>query len=1337
MKVSDIRSGMGTSQVGNKNTELQQGQTVEVLIKHRVSTNKAIVDAGGKEFSAVFEDGVPLEERITARITSRNGIVLQLRTASPSASRQEQIQLSADALVDKAIREAGVKISSEVREAVRKLVEERNSVTSDTVRVIEEVIKKGEGSIQQKIDVLSVMAQKKITVTPKSYEAVFRALYGPSLDKIINQLAKEAPDLVPDPSVQVESPVIKAERSSYVSIQPSDSSVRKLSQQFEILSKALKSEQPINKEALQKLVEQIKGNQEQSQLSQEVQQKVQAVVRQVEQAIANTPKQQTVVSPNSLNRLINKALVDEVVERVKQERNAPPVSRVERVTVEGKAEVQRTRLSEKLETLAQMVKNSQPVSKEQLQQLVQQIKESPELAKVSQEVQRKIQQIVRQVENVLEATSPASRTVSPEKVAQAVPPKVIEQVARQVAQEVDTANRNAGSSMRTEDNVESQTLTQGREQSSSRILQQIEVLQKVLKSEQLINKEALQKLVEQIKGNPEQSQLSRETQQKVQAVVRQVEQAIANTPKQQTVVSPDSLNRFINKALVDETVEQVKQETNAPQVTRAERVQVEGKAEVQRTRLSEKLETLAQMVKNSQPVSKEQLQQLVQQIKESLELAKVSLEVQRNIQQLVRQVEQAIDNTPKHQVAVSNESLSRSIDRRKIDEVVQQLRQQTNTDLISGERRVASENHSASTSVEANKKAPEALNKLAEMVLDIRISGKVTRNQIAALQEMVKQVAGDANVSQALMKDIEALTNKLAKELRMSLSYEAVGRQVEARGIVERSMDTLIQMFKLPAARIAAERTNTIPQESSFLNESGDDHAEPQFLRPVSETFIRLGSVAGLARQELLAALGETQIESFGEGSFDFARSPELIVRDLISSLRGAVLREALPQEETRKMEQIFQQLEETLRLPNQDGERLLAGVDELEQLLTVSGERIAALTAVQSTNFERVTQYIPDYLREVAQEFKQVKKEILNNVDRMSQFLQQKIPQAASYVERIIEPTIEMVNRLVNKGEFALFADMEFEHDVLRISSELQKVKGLLDKGKQDEALQLFQRVRSDLEKLNWQPSYMKVERFFSKTTVDGEMRNPLQLYSQQWREESLTGRSVQEMMRSMGLNYERDALEWLGRREGTGTFSSPHMGSGDFRGQQDSMPHNMKFMLMDGMEHASPRAREMMEQALSNLTGQQLLSKQEPGAPLQSMYVQIPLPWEEGMQSVQMQIQSRTNGEQMDWENCNLFFFLNTPKFGETGISVTVVEREMTIRVQNDTPNVEAAFAPYIPQMERELQQMGYRVNGVTFTPVAKQPEKKEILPTVDIHVARNKAARYTAQEGLDFSV
>ncbi|MBN6186950.1 NfeD family protein [Aneurinibacillus sp. BA2021] len=1083
VQISGFTSGTQTPQTIGKPTEVRQNEVVTATVKQRLSSNEAVIEIKGQAYQAVFDKEIPVKGEVPVQITDVKGNTVYVRVV-PASTTQTGGSASLNMEAERLLKDAGVKVTAEMREAVSRLLAERVPVSKEVLQRVQHVMQHGAGNVQQKLDTLSLMAQKKITVTPKSYEAVFRALHGPSLDKIVAALAEEAPDLVPVQTQRTSAP----QENQGARTPPAE---QKLSRQLDLLAQVVESGKPVSKEQLQKLLDQMKRSVEASSISEPVRKHVGTIIKQVEQAISETGRQETVTAD-----------------------------------------------------------------------------------KLAQNVQAK--DIIRAASEIKRAAQ-AKQPVTPTRQTESMP-----------------VNR-----------------------PGAPLVRQIDTLQQALQSKQPISKEQLATFIEQMQRSPEVKNMPKDVGERFQQALAQLTRLIKSTPDSQPYLSPEKVAQTVQTTGIENDLKQA----------RGFLVRKEAAVKPQPT--------------SSAPEIKE---------------------------------------------------------------------------------------------VPAAKTEGSAIKDLANLVVDARLSGKVTRGSIDQLQKAIERVVGEVKLSPQLQKDLQTIVNRIMKDLRMSISYEAVGKEAEAKAMVGKTLDTLVKVFKLPIAEITAQRSNPLLNDSI---EDGDGTGD--FLRPVSETLIKLGSLIGLAQQELAAALGKGMETVHPLEGVAVPRSPLQIVQDTASSLRQAAQREKLPQQEMRQMEQLLQRLEAAATDDTSHPERIMDGMKELEQLLTQAGERMAALTNVQTANFERVTHYIPDYLREVGREFTQLKKEITNNVERMTQFIEQKIPQAPSYIQRIVEPTIEMVNRLVNKGEFALFADMEFEHSVLKISGELQQVKGMLDKGRQDEALQLFHRVKGELEKLHWQPSYMKVERFFSKTTLDGEMRNPFQTYGQSWQEGTLTGRGVQEMMRSVGYTHEKEAMDWLLRREGMA-----HAGSGRFGGElqdpADAPPSSMKSHLLDSMDRSlTPRAREVMEQALSNITGQQLLSRQEPTAPIQTMHIQLPLPWEEGMHTAELQVHARNNGQQMDWENCSLFFFLDTPKFGETGVSVMVVNREMTIRVQNDHPHIDKVFGPYVPQMEEALHQLGYRINGVTFTPIGQEKQTGGVqeAPLVDTALARSRAIQQSGQEGLDFSI
>ena len=87
-----------------------------------------------------------------------------------------------------------------------------------------------------------------------------------------------------------------------------------------------------------------------------------------------------------------------------------------------------------------------------------------------------------------------------------------------------------------------------------------------------------------------------------------------------------------------------------------------------------------------------------------------------------------------------------------------------------------------------------------------------------------------------------------------------------------------------------------------------------------------------------------------------------------------------------------------------------------------------------------------------------------------------------------------------------------------------------------------------------------------------------------------------------------------------------------------------------------------QQAEQALTNITGQQLLSKSDGNGTLQSMFFNLPLMLGEKPENLQVFINSKNEGEQVQWENCNLYFLLETRKLGDVGILLNSTDRNLS---------------------------------------------------------------------------
>ena len=141
------------------------------------------------------------------------------------------------------------------------------------------------------------------------------------------------------------------------------------------------------------------------------------------------------------------------------------------------------------------------------------------------------------------------------------------------------------------------------------------------------------------------------------------------------------------------------------------------------------------------------------------------------------------------------------------------------------------------------------------------------------------------------------------------------------------------------------------------------------------------------------------------------------------------------------------------------------------------------------------------------------------------------------------------------------------------------------------------------------------------------------------------------------------------------------------------------MKLAQGEGQE-SNPKVAQQAEQALTNLTGQQLLSKSDGNGTLQSMFFNLPLLLGGKPEDLQVFINSKNEGQQVEWENCNIYFLLETKKLGDVGILLNSTDRNLSITIKNDLPGFKEKIEPLASLTKEKLQEVGYSVSSINFT-------------------------------------
>lgn len=176
------------------------------------------------------------------------------------------------------------------------------------------------------------------------------------------------------------------------------------------------------------------------------------------------------------------------------------------------------------------------------------------------------------------------------------------------------------------------------------------------------------------------------------------------------------------------------------------------------------------------------------------------------------------------------------------------------------------------------------------------------------------------------------------------------------------------------------------------------------------------------------------------------------------------------------------------------------------------------------------------------------------------------------------------------------------------------------------------------------------------------------------------------------------------------------------------------MKAVLMKlQQEEAGTRVAQQAEQALNNLTGQQLLSKADSPGSMQSMLFNLPMLLGGNPENLQVFVNSKNEGNQVDWENCNLYFLIETKKLGDVGIMLSATERNLAITIKNDMPGFKGKMEPLASLAKEKLNEIGYNVSSLQFTRMTPISTNNHVDQTID---QAPKKPIFT-EKGLDFKI
>lgn len=372
-------------------------------------------------------------------------------------------------------------------------------------------------------------------------------------------------------------------------------------------------------------------------------------------------------------------------------------------------------------------------------------------------------------------------------------------------------------------------------------------------------------------------------------------------------------------------------------------------------------------------------------------------------------------------------------------------------------------------------------------------------------------------------------------------------------------------------------------------------------------------------------------------------------------------------------------------------------------------------LAAVPVESRDLIVTTISKKLSQAALDFKAVQRDIRNALQTTESLMKQAPLQARPP----LETAIKQLDNAILKSDFMLYTDMGTEKKLLQSSSQLHEARKLLAKGEFAKASEIVHQVKTTVEKLMFQPSDVRMKHYVSNELLQLEqpslgrqlthvVEEPLQALRQE-----PTARHALEYMRSLGLSYDSDIAHRLVAGESA-------------KADADTTLKNLllKLAQTEGNNQTSQKA----EQALQNVTGQQLMSKSD-STGLQTMLFSLPIVLQDQVENVKVFLKSNNSGQKIDWENCSLYFLLETKKMGDVGIMLTAVDRTLSLTLKNDQHGFKERMLPLAEKAKGRLEEIGYKMGALQFTTLTEaiKPEKK----------AEPVKQPAMSERGYDFSV
>ena len=762
---------------------------------------------------------------------------------------------------------------------------------------------------------------------------------------------------------------------------------------------------------------------------------------------------------------------------------------------------------------------------------------------------------------------------------------------------------------------------------------------------------------------------------------------------------------------VARALEQAKQLETVGRSVEARQQLVQGLRTVEEEAVADVVRTAKEVVRANAPATAvEAKESQLKQVTDVRKQAESAPNV-RAIEPQVREVVRALPANEAEKVARALEqakqleTAGRSVEARQ--QFVQALRtveEEADADVVRTAKEVIRTN--------APTTALEAKETQLKQVAEVRKQAESAPN-VRAIEPQVREVARTLPANEA---------EKVIQALNQAKLFEAVGRGAEAQQKLVQTLRAIEQQLVPEYVHRANMIADRLEQQTMTLAEAvrelqGDATLAKQ--PNMAQTLQQVTQMLDKQRQQLFTALVITESGKRVTNDVRVAIAQAMKTIQKEPNVKEAlnVARAQLAQHMEPSLHEAFARADELAENGREMAARqtVVQALQQVEQTLlpnntsTADDAAYESLAALGLQSKDIIVQTVTKRMAEATKQFQQTKRDMMRNLEAIDHLITQYKQAARPQAKQLLETTIKQLDQTILKSDAMLFADMTMEKKLLQASSQLAEAKKLLEKGQMTEAQKIVKQVKSTLDQMQFKPSDVKVKHFVDAQSL--KQQAPEQALLAQWNDvvqPEPSARHMLQTIRRLGLMHETDMANAL-----------------VFNGESEQTEDTMKGLLMK-LAQTGGEAAKQAEQALTNMTGQQLLNKNDQGSAMQTLFFTIPLLLQKEVKDVKVYVNARNDGKRVDWENCSLYFLLETKKLGDVGVLLSANERTISVTFRNDREDFAERMRPLIETATKRLEDIGYRVGHVQFTTFEKKEEKTN----------EPKRATWT-EKGYDFTI